>query len=58
MQRIIERGRTDGTITQDVTPREVVIFGAMLAHPRPPDPEWDAICHRLLATNLNGLTAH
>jgi AcrR family transcriptional regulator len=57
VQRIIERGRTDGTITQDVTPREVVTFGAMLAQPRPSDPEWDAICRRLLATYLNGLRA-
>jgi len=46
-----------GTITQDVTPREVVIFGAMLAQPRRPDPEWDATCRRLLATYLNGLRA-
>jgi AcrR family transcriptional regulator len=58
LQRIIERGRTDGTITQDVTPREVVIFGAMLAQPRQPDPAWDATCRRLLATYLNGLRAH
>jgi AcrR family transcriptional regulator len=57
VQRIIDRGRTDGTVTQDVTPREVVIFGAMLAQPRPPDPEWDATCRRLLATYLNGLRA-
>ena len=57
VQRIIERGRADGTITQDVTPREVVIFGAMLAQPRRPDPEWDATCRRLLATYLNGLRA-
>jgi len=55
LQRIIERGRTDGTISQDVTPRDVVIFGAMLAQPRPSDPEWDATCRRLLGTYLNGL---
>jgi AcrR family transcriptional regulator len=55
VQRIIERGRTDGTISQDVTPRDIVAFGAMLAQPRPPDPEWDATCRRLLATYLNGL---
>jgi AcrR family transcriptional regulator len=55
VQRIIERGRTDGTISQDVTPRDVVALGAMLAQPRQPDPEWDAICRRLLATYLNGL---
>jgi AcrR family transcriptional regulator len=55
VQRIIERGRTDGTISQDVTPREVVVFGAMLAQPRQPDPEWDATCRRLLAIYLKGL---
>ena len=58
VQRIIDRGRADGTISQDVTPRDVVIFGAMLAQPRRPDPEWDATCRRLLATYLNGLRAH
>jgi AcrR family transcriptional regulator len=56
LQRIIERGRTDGTISQDVTPRDVVIFGAMLAQPRQSDPEWDATCRRLLGTYLNGLS--
>ena len=57
VQRIIERGRAEATISQDVTPRDVVIFGAMLAQPRQPDPEWDATCRRLLATYLNGLRA-
>jgi AcrR family transcriptional regulator len=57
VQRIIERGRTDRTIGQDVTPRDVVVFGAMLAQPRQSDPEWDATCHRLLATYVNGLRA-
>src|SRR3984893_3689028 len=55
VQRIIERGRTDGTISQDASPRDVVAFGAMLAQPRQPDPEWDATCGRLLAVYLNGL---
>jgi AcrR family transcriptional regulator len=55
VQRIIERGRADGTIGQDVTPRDVVAFGAMLAQPRQPDPDWDATCRRLLATYVNGL---
>jgi AcrR family transcriptional regulator len=58
VKRIIDRGRADGTITQDVTPREVVIFGAMLAQPFPHDPEWDTTCRRLLATYLNGLKGH
>jgi hypothetical protein len=54
---MIEGGRTDGTISQDVSPRDVVAFGAMLAQPWQPDPEWDATCQRLLATYLNGLRA-
>jgi len=57
VQRIIDRGRADGTITRDVTPRDIVAFGSMLAQPRPPDPGWDATCHRLLATYLAGLRA-
>ena len=55
LQRIIERGRSDGTISQDVTPRDVVVLGAMLAQPRQSDPGWDATCRRLLATYVNGL---
>jgi AcrR family transcriptional regulator len=55
VRRIIERGRADGTISRDVSPRDVVVFGAMLAQPRQPDQDWDATCRRLLATYLNGL---
>jgi AcrR family transcriptional regulator len=53
--RIIERGRTDGTIVRDVTPHDIVVFGAMLAQPRSADLDWDATCRRLLATYLAGL---
>jgi AcrR family transcriptional regulator len=55
VQQIIDRGHADGTITRDVTPHDIVAFGAMLAQPRPSDPDWDATCHRLLATYLAGL---
>ena len=55
IQRIIDRGRADGTITRDVTPYDIVVFGSMLAQPRQPDPGWDATCLRLLATYLAGL---
>jgi AcrR family transcriptional regulator len=56
IQQIIDRGRADGTITRDVTPHDIVAFGAMLAQPRRSDPDWDATCHRLLATYLAGLS--
>ena len=57
LQRIIDRGRADGTITREVTPYEIVALGAMLAQPRPADPSWDATCLRLLATYLAGLSS-
>ena len=57
LRQIIDRGRADGTIRQNVTPREIVVFGAMLAQPRGPDPDWDMTCRRLLATYLAGLAA-
>jgi AcrR family transcriptional regulator len=53
--RILDRGRADGTVTREVTPHDIVVFGAMLAQPRPADPVWDATCRRLLATYLAGL---
>src|ERR1700684_1810106 len=34
IQQIIDRGRADGTITRDVSPHDIVVFGAMLAQPR------------------------
>jgi len=53
--RIIDRGRADGTITRDVSARDIVAFGSLLAQPRPADPGWDETCRRLLATYLAGL---
>jgi hypothetical protein len=58
LQRIIDHGRADGTITRDLTPHEIVVFGAMLAQPRRSDPDWDATCRRLLATYLAGLGSY
>jgi AcrR family transcriptional regulator len=55
IQQVIDRGRADGTIARPVTPYDVIVFGAMLAQPRPSDPGWDATCLRLLATYLAGL---
>jgi AcrR family transcriptional regulator len=55
LRRILDRGVADGTVRRDVGPEDVVVFGAMLAQPRPADPDWDAMCRRLLATYLRGL---
>jgi AcrR family transcriptional regulator len=58
LQRIIDRGLADGTLRPGLTPHDIVVFGAMLAQPRPADPEWDATCRRLLTTYLQGLASN
>ncbi len=55
LRRIIGRGVADATLRPDITPHDIIVFGAMLAQPRPTDPHWDATCHRLLETFLRGL---
>jgi AcrR family transcriptional regulator len=52
---MIERGRRDGTIQRDVTARDIITLGSMLAQPRQHDPEWEATSTRLLDTFLSGL---
>jgi AcrR family transcriptional regulator len=52
---IIDRGLADATLRRGITPQDIIVFGAMLAQPRPTDPDWDATCRRLLATYLRGL---
>lgn len=55
VERILDRGRVDGTLKADLTARDVVVFGAMLSQPREPDRTWDELCRRLLAHYLDGL---
>jgi AcrR family transcriptional regulator len=55
LQAVLDRGRADHSLKDDLTPRDVFVFGAMLAQPHPPDNTWDATCLRLLANYLDGL---
>jgi AcrR family transcriptional regulator len=55
VNQMIERGREDGTINREVTARDIITLGSMLAQPRQADPGWEATCGRLLDTYLNGL---
>lgn len=57
LRRILDRGREDGSLKPGLTPRDVFVFGAMLAQPHPPDTAWDATCRRLLAHYVDGLLA-
>jgi AcrR family transcriptional regulator len=58
VQRIVERGVADHTLRPDLTPREIVAFGALLAQPRPIDTDWDDTCRGVLETYLRGLHPH
>lgn len=55
VERMLARGRADGTIREDASPDDVIALGALLAQPRPVDPTWDATARRLLAVYLRGL---
>jgi AcrR family transcriptional regulator len=57
LQRIVDRGRRDGSLRDDVTPGDVIVFGAMLAQPLPATTGWDVIAHRLERIYLDGLGA-
>jgi AcrR family transcriptional regulator len=55
VQRTIDQGVAEASLRPGTEPRDIVVFGAMLAQPRPADPGWDATCRRLLACYLRGL---
>jgi AcrR family transcriptional regulator len=55
IQRILDRGRRDGTIRADVTARDIIVLGALLAQPLPGDGGPDPAPRRLKAFFLDGL---
>ncbi|MEU7143522.1 TetR/AcrR family transcriptional regulator [Nocardia sp. NPDC046473] len=55
VQRIIDQGIADGTLRPGTTHDEIIAFGALVAQPRPTDPEWDATCRRLVTIYLRGI---
>lgn len=57
LQRMVDRGKADGSIRADATPRDIVMFGALLAQPLPTMPNWDDTCRRLKSVYLDGLAA-
>lgn len=52
---ILARGRADGSVREDATTRDVVVFGAMLAQPLPNTPNWAPVARRLKTVYLDGL---
>lgn len=55
LREIVDRGRYDGSVRDDATPRDVIVFGAMLAQPLTTVADWDATATRLTRVHLDGL---
>lgn len=51
---LLARGRVDGSVRADVTPADVVVFGAMIAQPLAPG--WERAARRQKALFLRGLS--
>jgi AcrR family transcriptional regulator len=56
LQRLLDDGRREGRIRDDVDIRDVILFGAMLITPLSGTREWDAIARRQKAIHIDGLT--
>jgi AcrR family transcriptional regulator len=56
LQRILDRGRRDGTIRADVTTRDIIVLTALLAQQLPGNRRPDQAPRRLKAFFLDGLT--
>lgn len=54
--RLLHRGRVDGTLRGDLTPRDVIVFGAMLAQPLSNTPGWEDTARRQKSLFLAGLS--
>lgn len=55
--QILERGRANGTIRDDVSARDVIITGALLSRGLPNSSGWVAIAHRQIGLFVAGLGA-
>jgi AcrR family transcriptional regulator len=58
LERVLARGRADGTIRGDVTAIDIILTGAMLAKPLPHTPNWDRLARRQAAIYIAGLAGN
>jgi AcrR family transcriptional regulator len=57
IDKILRRGRRDGTVRRDVAVSDIIMMGALLAEPLPHAPNWDQVARRLARIYLDGLSA-
>jgi len=55
LQRILDRGRCEGSIRRDLTVRDLVMFGAMLVTPLPGARDWTRVARRQKSIYIDGL---
>jgi AcrR family transcriptional regulator len=58
IEKVLRRGRQDGTIRADVTAFDVIVFGALLAQPLPHVPDWRSAARRQAKIYLDGLASN
>jgi AcrR family transcriptional regulator len=56
LDRVLRRGRRDGTIRADVTATDIILFGALLAQPLPHVRDWKQAARRQARIFVDGLT--
>jgi AcrR family transcriptional regulator len=57
LDKVLRRGRRDGTIRFDVTAFDIIVFGALLAQPLPHVPDWRSAAQRQARIYFDGLTS-
>jgi AcrR family transcriptional regulator len=57
LEQVLARGRSDGTIRDDVAAVDIIITGAMLAQPLSHAPDWDHLARRQAGIYVAGLAA-
>jgi AcrR family transcriptional regulator len=57
LDRVLARGREEGSIHADATSEDVILIGALLAQSLPHSPDWDAVARRQAAIYVAGLQA-
>jgi AcrR family transcriptional regulator len=58
IEKVLRRGKQDGTIRADVTPFDIIIFGALLAQPLPHIPDWRSAARRQASIYFDGLATN
>lgn len=55
LDQVVARGRQDGSVRADAEASDLIVAGAMLAHPHLQAQAWDAAARRICTLMLDGL---